>query len=150
MKITLLTLALTLFLTVSASARPYAVGDLNADNKVNFKDLQIFSLQWLESSGCFGIGCANLDDVNSVDMADFALLAANWQDIRSHLVISELMARNSTTLLDGNGESSDWIEVYNPTDTSVNLGGWYLTDSASNLTMWQFPEGVKIESGEDV
>ncbi|MHC4543373.1 MAG: lamin tail domain-containing protein [Planctomycetota bacterium] len=148
MKILLLTLALTMSLTVSASTRPYAVGDLNSDNKVNLKDLQIFSFQWLEFSDCFGYGCANLDDVNGVDMADFALLAANWQDIRTHLVISELMARNSTTLLDGDNESSDWIEIYNPTDTRVNLDGWYLTDSAADLTKWQFPNGLKIEPGE--
>ncbi|MHC4112482.1 MAG: lamin tail domain-containing protein [Planctomycetota bacterium] len=148
MKILLLTLALTMSLTVSASTRPYAVGDLNADKKVNFKDLQIFSLQWLNFSDCFGYSCANLDDVNGVDMADFALLAANWQDIRTHLVISELMARNSTTLLDGNDESSDWIEIYNPTDTSVNLDGWYLTDSAAEPTKWQFPNGLQIEPGE--
>ena len=80
MKISLLTLALTVFSTVSAGARPYALGDLNADNKVDFKDLHLFSLQWLEFSGCFGYSCANLDDVNGVDMSDFALLAANWRE----------------------------------------------------------------------
>ncbi|MEE8575999.1 MAG: lamin tail domain-containing protein, partial [candidate division Zixibacteria bacterium] len=148
MKISLLTLALTVFSTVSASTRPYALGDLNADNKVDFKDLHLFSLQWLEFSGCFGYNCANLDDVNGVDMSDFALLAANWQDIRTHLVISELMARNSTTLLDGDGQSSDWIEIYNPTDSAVVLDDWYLTDSSANLTMWQFPNGLKIEPGD--
>ncbi|NIP26327.1 MAG: hypothetical protein GWN67_15330, partial [Phycisphaerae bacterium] len=148
MNISLLTLALTVFSTVSAGARPYALGDLNADNKVDFTDLHLFSLQWLDYSGCFGYSCANLNDVNGVDMADFALLAANWQDIRIHLVISELMARNSTTLLDGDGQSSDWLEIYNPTDTAVILDGWYLTDSSANLTMWQFPDGLKIEPGD--
>ncbi|MHC4694519.1 MAG: lamin tail domain-containing protein, partial [Planctomycetota bacterium] len=51
-------------------------------------------------------------------------------------------------LLDGNGESSDWIEIYNPTATAVDLGGWYLTNNDSNLTMWQFPNGVQIDPGE--
>ncbi|HIJ51708.1 MAG TPA: hypothetical protein HPP66_00960, partial [Planctomycetes bacterium] len=146
-KISLLALVLTLCSAHSTGAQLYTVGDLNADHKVDFKDLQIFSLQWLDPSGCFGSGCADLDGLNGIDMVDFALLAANWQDIRSHLVISEFMARNST-LLDGNDETSDWLEIYNPTDTAVSLDGWYLTDSITDLTMWQFPDGLEIKSGE--
>ncbi|HUT11618.1 MAG TPA: CotH kinase family protein, partial [Thermoguttaceae bacterium] len=55
------------------------------------------------------------------------------------LIISEIMAVNSSTLLDQDGDSSDWIEIYNPTKTSVNLQGWYLTDEVGELTKWQFP-----------
>ncbi len=55
------------------------------------------------------------------------------------LIISEFMASNSTAILDGDGKSSDWIEIYNPTGVSVSLGGWYLTDNADNLTKWAFP-----------
>ncbi len=114
-KISLLSLVLTLFSAGSTGAQLYAVGDLNADNKVNFKDLQIFSLQWLDPSGCFGSVCADLDGVNGVDMADFALLAKNWQIEDPHIVISEFMASNTNTLLDKDGRSSDWLEIYNPT-----------------------------------
>ncbi len=51
-------------------------------------------------------------------------------------------------LLDGNGNPSDWIEIYNPTDTAVNLDNWYLTDSNDNRTKWQFPTGLQIGAGE--
>ena len=51
-------------------------------------------------------------------------------------------------LLDGNGDSSDWIEIYNPTYTTIYLDGWYLTNDDDNLTMWQFPDGLRIEPGE--
>lgn len=54
-------------------------------------------------------------------------------------VISEFMASNATTLLDQDREASDWIELHNPDSTPVNLAGWYLTDTASNRTRWQFP-----------
>lgn len=54
-------------------------------------------------------------------------------------VISEFMASNATTLLDRDREASDWIELHNPDPTPVNLAGWYLTDTASNRTRWQFP-----------
>jgi hypothetical protein len=67
------------------------------------------------------------------------LLAAN-------LVISELMAQNGTTLKDEDGAFSDWIEVQNRSPAAVNLDGYYLTDSAHDLTKWRFPS-VTLEAG---
>ena len=71
------------------------------------------------------------------------------------LVISEFLASNRSRppleegdLLDEDGASSDWIEIYNPTDIAIDLGGWYLTNSDSNLAKWEFPAGVTLESGE--
>lgn len=54
-------------------------------------------------------------------------------------VISEFMASNRTTLVDADGEHSDWIELYNPDAEPVDLAGWYLTDNAGKRTKWQFP-----------
>ena len=54
------------------------------------------------------------------------------------LIISEFMAANGTRL-DADGETSDWIEIHNPTDAAVRLEGWYLTDDAGDLAKWQFP-----------
>jgi hypothetical protein len=56
------------------------------------------------------------------------------------IVISEFMADNQTTLADEDGDYSDWIEVYNTSTNTVNLKGWYLTDNATNLTHWKFPD----------
>jgi CotH kinase protein/Lamin Tail Domain/Chitobiase/beta-hexosaminidase C-terminal domain len=56
--------------------------------------------------------------------------------------ISEFMAANKTTLNDEDGASSDWIEIFNPTPSDVNLQGWHLTDKATNLTQWTFPAYV--------
>jgi len=56
------------------------------------------------------------------------------------LVISELMAVNDSTLADEDGRYSDWIEIYNPTDVTVHLDDWYLSDEAASPTMWQFPD----------
>ncbi|NIR66667.1 MAG: hypothetical protein GWO10_23555, partial [candidate division Zixibacteria bacterium] len=85
---------------------------MNADHVVDSKDLQTLVWQWL-SPDCVTPGCtADLDGINGVNMADFTLLANNWQKVDPHIIISEFMARNSTTILDGNGESSDWIEIH--------------------------------------
>lgn len=55
------------------------------------------------------------------------------------VVINELMASNATTQADQDGEFDDWVELYNNTSTSINLGGYYLTDNANDLMKYQFP-----------
>ena len=67
------------------------------------------------------------------------LLAANP-------MITEIVANNDESLLDGDGVSSDWIEIYNAGDEDVDLTGWHLTDDARNLAKWQFP-AVSLDAG---
>lgn len=55
------------------------------------------------------------------------------------LYVSEIMADNDNTLSDENGDSSDWIELYNDSTNAVSLEGWCLTDNPTNLTQWSFP-----------
>ncbi|HEX6961519.1 MAG TPA: lamin tail domain-containing protein [Lacipirellula sp.] len=54
-------------------------------------------------------------------------------------LIREFLASNGSKLADGDGQFSDWIEVYNPTSQTINLAGWRLTDDAQNLDKWTFP-----------
>ena len=42
---------------------------------------------------------------------------------------------------------SDWIELYNPTASSINIGGWYLTDSAENLLKYRIADNTNISAG---
>ena len=54
--------------------------------------------------------------------------------------INEFLADNtSTSLEDEDGETPDWIELYNPDPAPVSLDGWYLTDDAGDLSQWRFP-----------
>src|ERR1035437_9877040 len=68
-----------------------------------------------------------------------AVLSASVASADPTVVISELMALNNTTLADEDGTYSDWIELYNSSTNTVDLGGWYLADKATNLTHWMFP-----------
>jgi len=56
-----------------------------------------------------------------------------------HLVISEFMADDQSTLPDEDGHFSGWIEIHNPTGDSVPLAGYYLTDDAGNPPRWALP-----------
>ncbi len=59
-------------------------------------------------------------------------------------LITEFLASNDSILADEDGDFSDWIEVFNPDSATLDLGGYYLTDDAANLTKWQFPPGVAL------
>lgn len=59
------------------------------------------------------------------------------------LLLSEFMADNRRTLHDEDGDSSDWIELYNSAETEASLEGWFLTDTVTNLARWKFP-GVSV------
>lgn len=61
--------------------------------------------------------------------------------------ISEFLAVNSTGATDENGDTSDWIEIQNPLPTDLNLDGYYLTDSSSNLVKWRLPAVTLPGSG---
>jgi len=70
----------------------------------------------------------------------FSSIPKNLPAESRQILITEFMALNSKTLADEDGDASDWIELYNPGDTSVNLSGWFLTDKADNLAKWEIPD----------
>ena len=56
------------------------------------------------------------------------------------VVINELLANSQA-------ETSDWIELYNTTDTAIDLSGWFLSDAASTLTKYEIPSGTVLSAG---
>src|SRR5947207_1448201 len=69
-------------------------------------------------------------------------LAAPAQPANSFrsVYISEFLADNQHGLKDEDGECSPWIELYNGGRATINLNGWFLTDTAANLTKWRLPQ----------
>src|ERR1043165_6200549 len=63
--------------------------------------------------------------------------------------ISEFMAENKETIADEDGDFSDWIEIYNPDSSSVNLNNYSLTDDPLLPKKWTFPS-ITISSGSHV
>jgi spore coat protein CotH len=60
------------------------------------------------------------------------------------VVINEIMANNTLTQTDQNGEYDDWVELYNTTNAPINLTGVYLSDNPSNHKKWTFPVNTTI------
>lgn len=63
------------------------------------------------------------------------------------LRLNEMLARNNTDITDGDGRREDWIEIYNPNTTAVNVDGYYLTDDQFLLTQWNFPNVTIAANG---
>ena len=56
--------------------------------------------------------------------------------------INEVMTANKNACYDENGACPDWIELYNASNSAVNITGWVLTDKTSRSIRFTFPEYV--------
>lgn len=80
----------------------------------------------------------------------FAILIAStsftYAQIVDNIAINEFMAVNDSLSpwTDPAGQHEDWIELYNKNNTTVNLGGCYLSDDYLDPAKWQMPAGVSI------
>jgi len=54
--------------------------------------------------------------------------------------INEVMSSNNAFVADEEGDFSDWLEIYNPNDTAVDLTNWGLSDKKGTPGKWLFPE----------
>jgi hypothetical protein len=64
-------------------------------------------------------------------------------DVLPALVINEFMAYNSSCCPDnasGTEEFDDWIEIYNNSDSPIDIGGMYLSDDATNPFNHRIPD----------
>ena len=73
------------------------------------------------------------------------------QEKVSNIFINEIMADNENTISDEAGEFDDWVELYNGGDTTVNIGGLFLSDKINNPMRWRIPrtntEETSLEPG---
>lgn len=53
--------------------------------------------------------------------------------------INEVMVQNTSTIEDDTGSYVPWIEIYNPTDEEIILGGVFLSDDLTTPSKWTFP-----------
>jgi len=63
------------------------------------------------------------------------------------IIINEWMLQNTSALPDPAGGFYPWFELYNAASSNVDLGGFHLADSTSNLFQFQIPSGYSIPPG---
>ena len=60
-------------------------------------------------------------------------------DNNENIIINEVCTSNKSCLATANYKYYDWIEIYNPTDVSVNLKNYGLSDKQDKLYRFKFP-----------
>ena len=69
-------------------------------------------------------------------LSSFSLSAQTIKGV----IISEFLASNQTGLQDEDGDTSDWIELWNTTEQAVSTDGFHLTDNIETPTKWALPQ----------
>ncbi len=82
---------------------------------------------------------------SAMAVAGFAISCAAEEPL---IFVNEFMASNTTTIMDPDSEAySDWIELYNPGDYSVNMEGFFLTDDIYNSTKHAISPALELPAG---
>lgn len=75
-----------------------------------------------------------------------AFLFATASEYKSQIVINEGCNKNFASITDEDGESEDWIELYNAGTEAVDLFGYALSDDVDIQDMWVLPHLI-LEPG---
>ncbi len=62
----------------------------------------------------------------------------------SQVMINEYSASNLSTYVDNYEMEEDWIELFNSSDSEIDISGYYLSDKVDNPTKWVIPGGTFI------
>lgn len=67
---------------------------------------------------------------------------------RDNVVINEVCSSNVACCMDDKGDYPDWVELYNPTDSDIDLSGYMFNRSVDlKKEKYVFPEGTVLPSG---
>jgi hypothetical protein len=64
----------------------------------------------------------------------------SYSILAQQLLINEFMASNKDIIRDNYDESSDWIEIYNNSESIINLSQFFITDDSNNKQKCVLPE----------
>lgn len=110
----------------------------------NVPTLNVNETYYLDESGAFvkgenifSPGYPNTPEGHSAYMENYRMEGGE-------LVLNEIMAAPRSGLKDEDGELSDWIELKNNSDQTVDLSHYALSDNEQRPVKWRFPEGAYI------
>lgn len=81
----------------------------------------------------------------STEMKEVEELPDNINVLTNKIIINEIQSSNGGTYADENGNTYDWIELYNGSSKDKDLTGYSLSDK-NNQIKWVFPDGTIIPS----
>ncbi|MBM3904525.1 MAG: lamin tail domain-containing protein, partial [Thaumarchaeota archaeon] len=66
-------------------------------------------------------------------------------DLADHVVINEI---DTNPAGDDSKSVSEWVELYNPTDETVDIGGWKIASTTVTKKTMTLPVGAMIKPGQ--
>ncbi len=97
-----------------------------------------------------GVGTATIT-ATAIDgcgtTAACTVTVANNTAALSDLIITEIQSANIDQYLDPSWNYGAWVELYNPTSTSVTLTGCWVSDDVSNLEQVHITEPMAVPAG---
>ena len=75
----------------------------------------------------------------------FVIPASAQSSITGHVVINEIDINPPG---DDSAAPSEWVELYNPTDSDIDIGGWKVASTTVLKQTFTVPVGTVIESGQ--
>lgn len=76
-------------------------------------------------------------------LAVLCTLATSGQ---AQVFINEVCSKNVQSFIDSDGDSPDWIELYNAGSEAVDLSGYFISDNEEKLEKWSI-ENAQIDAG---
>ena len=64
------------------------------------------------------------------------IFTVSFDSHTQNLVINEFMASNQSSIVDEDGDSSDWLELFNANTEAISLSGHYLTDDVDDISVY--------------
>lgn len=147
------TMAAPLFsaLPVNAEDTSSVIGDINSDGAVGIADVELLQ-DYLLSSAPLSQNQKSAADIctdgklNVFDLSALKKLASIsiGSEKLSKLMINEVCTSNKTSYTDATGAEPDWIELYNASDSALDISGIGVSDGAKNKYKFAFPDGTVI------
>ena len=75
--------------------------------------------------------------------ARYQYLASDYPYVITPTVVIDEILANSEG-------DQDWIELFNRASTPVDIGGWFLSDNATDLRKYRIPAGTRLGPGERI
>jgi hypothetical protein len=72
----------------------------------------------------------------------FSSLSFGNMDASDPVRLSEVLPKNKYSVVDGDGDRTEWAELYNDSGQAVSLSGYYLSDDSGDLLKWAFPDVI--------
>ncbi len=106
--------------------------------------------QFLEQRRKFLLAHEQIADLQSVKLAPLVPRrpVVTSKGEKPPISINEILASNTSSGQDPQGEHDDWIELVNHGRRPVDLSGMFLSDDPANPLKWQIPAGTQLAPGK--